>query len=250
MVGPPLPLAKKAPAAQPLPNPSSPVVPSGSTANGALTAYFRKATSEPSLMHHKAPTTVQDAIVAARRAEAVAKKIRNMESEKAQAQLMKENIGGSKQLSKRNNFFQHVIKQEEQGAPIMEDDSPIGIDNALVDAPFSPTTPPPPFIHSVDNNNVISINDNDDNNCSTNNNGIKSPLPEDMEDEERFLRTLGWVPDEEDPVPVLAEEEIRDVRVKIFLSRSGGNGGSGDNSGDNSPAKDDVADSSLEIDVK
>jgi hypothetical protein len=40
-----------------------------------------------------------------------------------------------------------------------------------------------------------------------------------MEDEERFLRALGWVPDEEDPVPVLAEEEIADVRVKIILSK-------------------------------
>lgn len=235
VVGPPLPLAKKAPTAQPLT--SSAASPSPNP-NG-LAAYFRKATSEPSLMHHK--VSAQDAALAARRAEAAAKKARVLENEKAQAQLLKEAV--SSKQPKRSNFFQHVIKQEEQGAPT-EDDSPIGIDLAAsTEAPYSPsTTPPllsPPLSSSIsssssslsssnssNNNHNNNSNSNNSNGSNSNNNnsnnthaGIRSPLPEDMKDEERFLRTMGWVPDEEDPVPVLEEDEIRDVRVKIILSR-------------------------------
>lgn len=67
-------------------------------------------------MHHKVSTSAQDAAIAFRRAEALAKKARALESEKAQAQLLKEAVA-SKQ-PKRSNFFQHVIKQEEQGISV------------------------------------------------------------------------------------------------------------------------------------
>ena len=183
-------------------------------------------------MHHKAQSAQgPDAAHAPLRRDAASKKARAMESEKAQIQLLREAVA-SKQ-SKRSNFFQHLIKKEEQGEPLLvrlffaspphltlfqtfyslsnvlilfsqEDDSPIGINSTTAIAstpaePYSPPhSPPPPSSPPA---------------------GLRSPLPEDMEDEERFLRTLGWVPDEEDPVPMLAEEEIADVRVKIILSK-------------------------------
>jgi len=43
---------------------------------------------------------------------------------------------------------------------------------------------------------------------------MRSPLAS-VEDEERFLRNLGWVPEEEDHVPELTEEEI--LETKKFL---------------------------------
>lgn len=186
VVGPPLP--KKAPSATlPLPLPPSVVTnPSGSPSHivspNSPSLYFRKATSEPLLTHHKAQ------IGSAARS----KKLRAMETEKAQIHLLKE--ATDVKQPNRNNFFQHVIQREVSGEPLLEDESPIG--NDIVPVDVRPSTPPPPSPPL----------------------GFRSPLPEDIEDEERFLRTLGWVPDEEDPVPVLAEEEMADV--KIYLSKA------------------------------
>jgi hypothetical protein len=157
-------------------------------------------------MHHKAQgaQATDPATVSARR-DAKSKKARAMESEKAQAQLLREAVAAKQ--PKKSSFFQHLIKKEENGELLLEDDTPIGGDQSAAAAtappepyspPLSPPLSPPPSSPPI---------------------GLRSPLPEDMEDEERLLREMGWVPDEEDPVPVLAEEEIADVRVKIILSK-------------------------------
>lgn len=142
-------------------------------------------------MHHKAQMERTRLDIAA------ARKAKVAETEKAEKAQK-----GHKQ--RRNNFFQNVIKQEGQGK--LEDDSPIGHDQTL----------PPPEDPSSDSSTESRIH------TPSPPPRIRSPLPEDVEDEERFLRTLGWVPESEENVPELGEEEIADVRVKIFLSRTKG----------------------------
>eukprot|EP00026_Physarum_polycephalum_P004778 Phypoly_transcript_04802.p1 GENE.Phypoly_transcript_04802~~Phypoly_transcript_04802.p1 ORF type:complete len:388 (+),score=105.73 Phypoly_transcript_04802:258-1421(+) len=130
VVGPPLPLTKKPPPSISSVAPASPLQPSPSTSAigappAALASYFRKATSEPSLMHHKAQG-VPGSEPAHPVRNVASKKARAMETEKAQIQLLKEAV--SARQPKRSNFFQHLIKKEEQGEPLLEDDSPIGVE--------------------------------------------------------------------------------------------------------------------------
>jgi hypothetical protein len=156
--------------------------------------HFRKATSEPALLN---PNGV---------GEDVARKIRLLKAEKTKVAL-KENIEEQDVVvAKRNNFLMDVFKREKQiqysgedvRDPLDADYSPLL--STVVDTSIASNSP---LLEGV----TLARND-------LVQNSQHAQLAT-VEDEERFLRLLGWVPDEEDHVPELEEDEIAEVRLKI-----------------------------------
>jgi hypothetical protein len=154
--------------------------------------HFRKATSEPALLNPNGA------------GEDVARKIRLLKAEKTKVAL-KENVEEQDVVvAKRNNFLMDVFKREKQiqysedaRDPLEADCSPL---SAVVDTDVAANSTLLEGVAVVHNNLVQN-----------------SPPAQfaTVEDEERFLRLLGWVPDEEDHVPELEEDEIAEVRLKI-----------------------------------
>lgn len=159
--------------------------------------HFRKATSEPSLLNNGA--------------EDVARKIRAIKVEKAKVALKETLEEQEVVVAKRNNFLMDVFKREKQiqdcGEDVLSIDVPDEAEN------FSPLS-----LNSSDGNThheaLYPLHEEDLTQEDPNDLAQSEPASL-AEDEERFLRLLGWVPEEEDHVPELEEEEIAEVRLKL-----------------------------------
>lgn len=153
-----------------------------------LAAQLKKASSESSLIH--APVVLDD--------------LRRMKALKMEkVKNLKETVEDKdKAITTRNNFFMDVIKLEKQQ---VQDSSEEELENAAIEG------------HDVDE-----AKSEADARASSEDESYPDPaesesqrLSPNVEDEERFLRTLGWVPDEEDHVPELDDSEIEEVRLKL-----------------------------------
>lgn len=173
--------------------------------------HFRKATSEPSLLNN--PNGIPNG-------DDVARKIRAIKAEKAKVALKETLEEQEAVVAKRNNFLMDVFKREKQ----IQDSSGEDVDN---------NTNVPDDAENFSARSAIPVASSTilEYNGETNSvlpegvplahkrdllaqNQQPSQLPT-VEDEERFLRLLGWVPEEEDHVPELEEDEIAEVRLKI-----------------------------------
>lgn len=116
-------------------------------------------------------------------------------------------------VAKRHNFLMDVFKREKQ----IQDCS--GEDVNSIDAPdeaenFSPLSLSSDANTNHELNGEAHYSLHED--LVQDHNTLAQSQPATLaEDEERFLRLLGWVPEEEDHVPELEEEEIAEVRHKL-----------------------------------
>lgn len=188
---------RKTPHPKPNGRPEKPATPPPSA------LQLRKATSEPSLLNN--PN---------------AEELRKLKREKSKVALKETLEEADVAVAKRNTFFMDVFKREKQIQESSGEDVDSGASIPLNDAEGRASPSIPLEVH---------------------NNDIPSSLPEDVllarseisrkpsppaqlpavEDEERFLRLLGWRPEEEDHVPELEEAEIAEVRLKINNHQQG-----------------------------
>jgi len=153
-----------------------------------LAIHFRKASSEPSLQHlpiiPRGGDNQNNDPEVKRLDPVFLHKIKSIKSEKMR---MKETLEDSdKALVNRNNFFMKVIHQEKHHR-----------DNGHIHSE-------PPNTHGQPNHNHKDENE------------VIEPIDE---AEEKFLRELGWKPDEEDHVPFLLEEEIAEARERLAVAQ-------------------------------
>jgi len=148
---------------------------------------FRKATSEPTLPLNPSY------------AESYAKSIR-APLKKVEKPIIEDK---SKVIPRnRNDFFQGLIRMEEQQKKKQEDGEMIvGEENKQKPEVISDDQPQ--YGAGSEHCGIL--------------NSAKKFSPE---DEERFLRNLGWVPEEESHVPELTEEEILEVKNYLLTHRN------------------------------
>jgi len=147
-----------------------------------LAVHFRKASSEPLLQQLPFIPRGGDAQnndTEVKRLDPVF--LHKIKSIKGEKMRMKETLEDSdKALVNRNNFFLKVIHQEK----------------TIRDANHETT-----ISSDINNKENITVDEHMD------------------EAEERFLRLLGWVPEEEDHVPCLEEDEIAEARERLAVAQ-------------------------------
>jgi len=160
---------------------------------------LRKQMSEPSLVNN---------INAQPNTEDLVRKMRTMKMEKAKVALKETMEEQDVAVAKRNNFLMDVFKREKQIQDSAEEsDSSNG---GLAEETLSPEA-------SSEPNTAPQLPEEEPlvrKQLGDQQQSMPTQLPN-VEDEERFLRLLGWVPEEEDHVPELDEDEIAEVRLKI-----------------------------------
>lgn len=177
---------RKVPHPKPNGRPEKPATPPPSA------LQLRKATSEPALLNQSGSPT-----------EDLVRKMRAMKREKSKVALKETLEETEVAAAKRNNFLMDVFKREKQiQEAVGEEDSAL---TSLSEEGLSVDNPNARFKSlSTLPEDVLLAREKS-----------QSPALPDEEDEERFLRLLGWRPEEEDHVPELEEAEIAEVRLKI-----------------------------------
>jgi len=110
--------------------------------------------------------------------------------------------------SKRDEFFEDLMRKEQEKAGInaKEDNDEESLDDSVGDSNKNShisnlqlLKPKSPIITEPNETPFVKIN---------------------PEDEERVLRLMGWRPEEEDHIPELTEEEIREIKSKMNLGKN------------------------------
>lgn len=142
---------------------------------------FRKSTSEPTLPLSPAYEEKYAKLMATQKKTSIAatSKLKesyfeNYDNIQTKPRTPSSSSTGSSGSSDRNDFFLNLLNQEEQKKKKLEGDQSDAEQSSFLDQEK-----------------------------------VKSITSE--EDEEKFLRNLGWVPEEEDHVPELTEDEIKDL---------------------------------------
>mmetsp|Transcript_21708 Transcript_21708/g.30376 ORF Transcript_21708/g.30376 Transcript_21708/m.30376 type:complete len:422 (-) Transcript_21708:52-1317(-) len=124
--------------------------------------------------------------------------------------------------SNRNDFFQNLIKKEQQRSVSFAPNQPSQNDQNTSSQHGTSTESESKTQIDNDNNfrgdehpaeDTVHTKPADDELDNTTEKQCKNYVSE--EDEERFLRDLGWVPEEESHVPELTDEEILEVKKRL-----------------------------------